>query len=159
MRRIAGIGVLLALTAPALAQVLPGPAPLIVVYGPEAPSREGDPDHVERLFISVPADLADRLYLRVFDPEPFGENDTRYGRSSAATTTTFRLAGGKAPGPPRRCRPGSPKAPSPAPRPTPPPTPPPSPAAASSPSAPSTWRAPPTASGSPSPPSPPPTAR
>ena len=156
MRRLAGIGVLLALTAPALAQVQPGPAPLLVVYGPEAPSREGDPDHVERLFISVPADLADRLYLRVFDPEPFGQHDTRYGRASAATTTTFRLSGGEgaclrraAAGAGRRRRPPSP--------PTPPP--PASPAAASSPSAPSTWRAPPTASGSPSPPSPPPTAR
>ena len=95
MRRLAGIGVLLALTAPALAQVEPRPAPLLVVYGPEAPSREGDPDHVERLFISVPADLADRLYLRVFDPEPFGQHDTRYGRTSAATTTTFRLSGGE----------------------------------------------------------------
>ena len=36
----------------------------MVVYGPEAPTREGDVDHVERLFISVPADMPDRLYLR-----------------------------------------------------------------------------------------------
>ena len=59
-------------SSPAWRRSQPGPAPLIVVYGPEAPTREGDPDHVERLFLSVPADLADRLYLRVFDPEPFG---------------------------------------------------------------------------------------
>ena len=112
----AGIGVLLALAAPAWAQVEPGPAPLLVVYGPEAPTREGDPDHMERLFISVPADLADRLYLRVFDPEPFGQHDTRYGRASAATTTTFRLSGGEgacvrraAAGPGRRRRPLRPR--------------------------------------------------
>ena len=70
------------------------PAPLLVVYGPEAPSREGDPDHVERLFVSVPADYPERLYLRVFDPEPAGANDTRYGRSKEPTATLFRLSGG-----------------------------------------------------------------
>ena len=71
------------------------PAPLMVVYGPEAPSREGDPDHVERLFIEVPADLPDRLYLRIFDPEPGGAHDTRYGRSTVPTTTRFTLSGGE----------------------------------------------------------------
>ena len=70
------------------------PAPLMVVYGPEAPSREGDPDHVERVFVSVPADLPERLYLRVFDPEPAGAHDTRYGRSRTPTSTLFRLSGG-----------------------------------------------------------------
>jgi hypothetical protein len=71
------------------------PAPLMVVYGPEAPTREGDVDHVERLFVSVPADLTDRLYLRVFDPEPGGAHDTRYGRSTVPTTTRFAFAGGE----------------------------------------------------------------
>jgi PKD repeat protein len=71
------------------------PAPLMVVYGPEAPTREGDVDHVEHLHISLPADFADRLYLRVFDPEPGGAHDTRYGRSPAVSTTLFRLSGGE----------------------------------------------------------------
>ena len=95
MRLLFGIGAFLALAAPGMAQVQPGPAPLLVVYGPEAPTREGDADHIERLFLSLPADLADRLYLRVFDPEPFGLHDTRYGRAAAATTTLFRLSGGE----------------------------------------------------------------
>jgi hypothetical protein len=93
MRLSAGIGVLLALIVSGVAAAQP--APLIVVYGPEAPSREGDPDHMERIFLSVPADLTDRLYLRVFDPEPFGAHDTRYGRSTDASTTLFRLSGGE----------------------------------------------------------------
>lgn len=91
--RLTGIGVALALLAPAAA--VAQPAPLLVVYGPEAPTREGDADHRERLFLSLPADLADRLYLRIFDPEPFGAHDTRYGRAAAATTTLFRLSGGE----------------------------------------------------------------
>ncbi|HET9069984.1 MAG TPA: hypothetical protein VFN28_15190, partial [Amaricoccus sp.] len=93
MRRLTGIGTFLALLAPGMAPAQP--APLLVVYGPEAPTREGDPDHLERLFISLPADLADRLYLRVFDPEPAGQHDTRYGRSAAETVTLFRLSGGE----------------------------------------------------------------
>ena len=148
-------GSLLALAAPASAQVDPGPAPLLVVYGPEAPTREGDPDHVERLFISLPADLADRLYLRVFDPEPVRRARhplrPRLRRHHDAPSAS---PAARARSPARRCRRRSRTAP-----PSPPTPPPPaSPAAASSPSAPSTWRAPPTASGSRSPPSPPPTA-
>ena len=123
------------------------PAPLMVVYGPEAPTREGDPDHVERLFISVPADLADRLYLRVFDPEPAGAHDTRYGRgaarrprrSSGSPAARARARGAPLPAAGRgRRRPGAP------PRPRPPPA---SPAAACSPSGASTRRAPPTTPG------------
>ena len=74
--------------------VVAQPAPLMVVYGPEAPSREGDPDHMERLFVSVPADYPERLYLRVFDPEPAGANDTRYGRSKDPTRMLYRFSGG-----------------------------------------------------------------
>ena len=71
------------------------PAPLMVVYGPEAPTREGDADHVEQVFVRVPADLSDRLYLRIFDPEPAGAHDTRYGRSRTPTSMLFRLSGGE----------------------------------------------------------------
>ena len=72
------------------------PAPLMVVYGPEAPTREGDADHLERVFVSVPADLADRLYLARLRP--------RAGRRARhplrpqpppPTTTLFRLSGGE----------------------------------------------------------------
>ena len=96
MRRVMG----LPMTAALLVAGLVGagaagaqPAPLMVVYGPDAPTREGDVDHLERVFISVPAEMQDRLYLRLFDPEPAGAHDTRYG-SGAATRTRFRLSGG-----------------------------------------------------------------
>ena len=53
---------------------------------------------------SLPADLPDRLYLRVFDPEPAGTHDTRYGRSRDADRDALpplgrrgRLTGAPAP--------------------------------------------------------------
>ena len=142
MRLSAGIGVLLALVVSGVASAQP--APLIVVYGPEAPTREGDPDHVERIFLSVPADLTDRLYLRVFDPEPVGAHDTRYGRSTDASTTLFRLSGGEG-ALQRRARAGRGWTTAPRPPPTRPMRA--SPAAASSPSAASTRPARPTTPG------------
>lgn len=66
---------------------------LIVVYGKAAPSREGDVDNRERIFFSVPSDQADRLYLRLLDPETFGEGDFSYG-GTADSVTAFRLFGG-----------------------------------------------------------------
>ena len=48
-----------------------------------------------RCSCSVPADLPDRLYLRIFDPEPAGAHDTRYGRSRTPTSMLFRLSGGE----------------------------------------------------------------
>lgn len=69
-------------------------APLSVVYGPGALSREGDPDHREEIFISVPADAQGRFWLRVFDPDAGGLHDTPY-RRPGDTTTLFRLVGGQ----------------------------------------------------------------
>ncbi|MEY8838340.1 hypothetical protein AB9K41_04775, partial [Cribrihabitans sp. XS_ASV171] len=66
---------------------------LLVVYGPNAPSREGDTDRREQVFFSVPADLRDRIYVRLFDPETRGGNDFTYG-GPADSETTFRLFGG-----------------------------------------------------------------
>lgn len=90
--RLAAVTALIAIALGAAASAQP--VPLMVVYGPEAPTREGDPDHVERIYVRVPADLPDRLYLRVFDPESAGAHDTRYGRSRTPTATLFRLSGG-----------------------------------------------------------------
>lgn len=67
--------------------------PLNVVYGPVAQTREGDLDHRENLFISVPADLEGHLFLRLFDPEANGLHDTAYG-SFGNSTVLFRLLGG-----------------------------------------------------------------
>jgi PKD repeat protein len=81
----------LALAGAAWAQI-EEPAPLMVVYGPEAPSREGDPDHVEHVYLGLPAEVIDRVFLRVYDPDAAGAHDTPYGGSDSATL--FRLSGG-----------------------------------------------------------------
>lgn len=79
---------------PAAAQTAPaGDQGLLVLYGPLAPTREGDTDRREQIFFSVPSTLRDRLYLRIFDPEVSGENDFAYG-GTADSETTFRLFGG-----------------------------------------------------------------
>lgn len=78
---------------PGLAQTVQDPG-LLVVYGRNAEAREGDVDRREQVFFSVPADLKDRIYVRIFDPEIKGENDFVYG-SGADSETTFRLFGGE----------------------------------------------------------------
>lgn len=65
---------------------------LLVVYGPNAPSREGDTDRREQIFFSVPADLRDRIYVRIFDPETSGTGDFTYG-GPGDSETTFRVFG------------------------------------------------------------------
>lgn len=72
----------------------PQDAGLMVVYGADAKSREGDVDNREQVFFSVPAELRDRLYLRVFDPDVSGDHDFIYG-SAANAVTLFRLYGGE----------------------------------------------------------------
>ncbi|MCP9481346.1 PKD domain-containing protein [Shimia sp. CNT1-13L.2] len=67
---------------------------LLVVYGAFAHTREGDIDHRETVFFSVPAGLKDRLYVRLFDPEMSGQHDFVYGRRSHSETV-FRLSGGE----------------------------------------------------------------
>ena len=76
-----------------VAQPVLVPDGLLVVYGPLAPAREGDVDRREQVFFSVPADLKDRVYVRIFDPEVAGDNDFTYGGPSDSETT-FRVFGG-----------------------------------------------------------------
>ena len=66
----------------------------LVVYGALAPSREGDADHREQVFFSVPKDLRERFYVRVFDPETHGSDDFTYGGTGNAKTA-FRVFGGE----------------------------------------------------------------
>jgi hypothetical protein len=90
-------------------------APLVVTYGPNASTAEGDPDFREVIFLSVPDGLEDRLYLRVFDPDTGGEHDLVY---EAADDTQMRFtllaARARTPAPPgpgsRRTRSSSPRA-------------------------------------------------
>jgi len=89
---------------PAKAQDTAPPADqgLLVVYGILAPTREGDIDHKEQIFFSIPKDLRDRVYVRIFDPEMSGDHDFRYGRYGASQTI-YRVVGGDGSrtGPPR----------------------------------------------------------
>ena len=73
--------------------VLGQEVPLSVVYGPAASTSEGDNDYRELLFLSVPADIQDRLYLRVFDPDTGGDHDLAYG-GAEDTETRYALFGG-----------------------------------------------------------------
>ena len=66
---------------------------LMVVYGALTPSREGDVDLREQVFFSVPAELRDRLYLRIYDPEVHGSSDFALG-GTGNSQTAFRLFGG-----------------------------------------------------------------
>ena len=68
--------------------------PLVVTYGPEASTAEGDPDFREVIFLSVPDGLEDRLYLRVFDPDTGGEHDLVYDVPDD-TQVRFTLFGGE----------------------------------------------------------------
>lgn len=90
------VAVVLALSGEAVkAQDMAAPVDqgLLVVYGVLAPTREGDIDHRETVFFSVPRSLRDRIYVRIFDPEMSGAHDFRYGRYGN-TETLFRVFGG-----------------------------------------------------------------
>ena len=66
--------------------------PVLVTYGREALTKEGDSDYVQVIYISVPDTFTDRLYLHIFDPDSFGEHDLIYGVPN--TKTQFSLYGG-----------------------------------------------------------------
>ena len=100
-RRIAAVLAGLGLALSSLGLMAPRPASaqaagepgLMVVYGAITPSREGDVDLREQVFFSVPAEMRDRLYVRVYDPEVFGASDFALG-GTGNSRTAFRLFGG-----------------------------------------------------------------
>ncbi|MGR3678947.1 MAG: PKD domain-containing protein [Paracoccaceae bacterium] len=87
------LGQILGLTPSVDADVPKLETGMLVVYGALTPSREGDPDRREQIFFSVPAELKDRFYVRLFDPETFGSDDFIYGGTGNAETA-FRVFGG-----------------------------------------------------------------
>lgn len=93
LRRVMGLWMGCASAALAQDMSPPPDAGLLVVYGALAPTREGDVDHREVVFFSLPKDFSDRVYVRVFDPEMRGEHDFRYG-GGGNTETIFRVYGG-----------------------------------------------------------------
>jgi PKD repeat protein len=95
-RRLAAtLALMLIGTVPGMVQAQSSQLPegLLVVYGALAPSREGDVDRREQIFFSLPSDLRDRVFVRLFDPEVSGSNDFTYG-GTGNSTTTFRVFGG-----------------------------------------------------------------
>ena len=83
----------LALSLPAFGQTAAQTEGLLVVYGVSAPASEGDTDHREQIHFSLPADTADRVYVRLYDPEINGTDDFTYG-GPGDSITTFRVVGG-----------------------------------------------------------------
>jgi PKD repeat protein len=67
--------------------------PLLVTYGSQASTAEGDHDYREVIFLRVPDAIEEPLYLRIFDPEVGGEHDLIYG-SKPDTRSRFSLYGG-----------------------------------------------------------------
>lgn len=89
----AGLAALLgsADAGPVLAQT--ADQPIIVNYGALAPAREGDNDHRQVFYFSVPETVAGPLYIRIFDPGASGAHDLIYG-SPGETETRFAVFGG-----------------------------------------------------------------
>ncbi len=73
---------------PALAQ----DRPLLITYGSVASAGEGDPDHGQAIYVSLPASATGTHYLRIFDADVSLNFDQLNGTANAATT--FRLFGG-----------------------------------------------------------------
>lgn len=64
----------------------------LMTFGRQAPSSEGDDDHVQVFFFTVPYNHDKPLYIRVFDPETGGLHDEQNG--SFNTKTKFSVYGG-----------------------------------------------------------------
>lgn len=66
----------------------------MVTYGPKAGTIEGDNDFLQVVFFKIPeTGSADRLFLRLFDPDCGGLHDARY-YGKYDTVTRFKLFGG-----------------------------------------------------------------
>src|SRR4051794_2368994 len=101
--RLGVLAVLLLLPSglPALAQA--ADQPLLITYGRPAPPREGDFNHRQVIYLSVPAGLRDRLYLRLFDPG-IGSRFDEAGDDRSARTR-FTIHGGAGAYVPQAARP------------------------------------------------------
>ncbi|HZP21486.1 MAG TPA: PKD domain-containing protein, partial [Bauldia sp.] len=100
MRHVVSLALFLAAgglaAAPAIAD---DEVPLFVNYGLSASGKQGDNDHHQAIYLSVPAATAGKLYLRIFDPEiggAFDQIDFRHS-STAAKYSVFGGDGGFVP--------------------------------------------------------------
>ncbi|MFH1943478.1 MAG: PKD domain-containing protein [bacterium] len=67
---------------------------LMITYGPEARTAEGDDDFKQIIFFQVPQAVSDSLFLRIFDADCGGIVDSPFGDYD--TKTRFQLFGGDA---------------------------------------------------------------
>jgi len=67
---------------------------LMVTYGRDAKTIEGDDDFLQVIFIRIPDSPGKTLYIRIFDADCGGKLDARYTKTWN-TRTRFRLFGGK----------------------------------------------------------------
>lgn len=65
----------------------------LVTYGPNAPTREGDDDFRQILFLKIPSSIKDSVYLRIFDADNGGLLDSPFDKFD--TETRFALFGGE----------------------------------------------------------------
>lgn len=66
--------------------------PSLITFGPDAPSVEGDPDHVQVLYLQVPEATTGDLFLRIFDADTSGDYDQV--SPNGETEVRFTLYGG-----------------------------------------------------------------
>ena len=99
-RRILGLlllgAIALAFVPETRSQEAAGPQlqePLFVNYGTAASIRQGDNDHHQAIYLSVPAGTPGSLFVRIFDPDTFNFHD-QMDRRSATTETRFSVFGG-----------------------------------------------------------------
>ncbi len=84
------IGVLSVISTPALSRELA----LLITYGRDAQTIEGDDDYMQVNYIRVPSEVQDTLYIRIFDADCGGKHDEKY-KGIWNTQTRFRLLGGE----------------------------------------------------------------
>ncbi len=67
---------------------------LLITYGSDSRTIEGDNDHQQEIIIRIPATVKDNLYLRIFDPDVGGVLDDKFGfHKGFDTKTRFTLHG------------------------------------------------------------------
>ena len=66
----------------------------LITYGKDAGTEEGDDDFVQVIFIRISDTFTKKLYIRIFDADCGGANDSRY-HGKWNTKTRFQLFGGK----------------------------------------------------------------
>ncbi len=92
LRRSGLVGLLLGVWSVLVSAAIPDNA-LMVTFGPQASSEEGDDDFIQVLLVRVPKGTSGKLYLRLYDPEVGGNVDERFGDWN--TRTRFELYGGE----------------------------------------------------------------